>query len=552
MKLNTHSSRPWQFHIVISLTFCSLFFPNFNSYAVDRSENEIVDSNDVDDVYLLRSELVTIKVNSLTKVSITDPDIADITNADSDVITVIGKAPGQTTLFIWDVDGKRSINIHVSDKDLRGIESRIRKLLDSAIIHEVQIEADPKEGKVILSGEIPESKEALFDEITVGFPDDIINLVKTEEIDDLIQIDMQIAELDQTLDKALGIDWGGISLTYPETLPSFDGSVGDFFKIGDFSRTTRLQARVDAIINEGKGRILSKPKLVVESGEEANFLVGGEIPIRTTSTTTSGGVQENVSFKEYGVGMTITPTVKRGKKIEVKLTTEISDIDSSVPVANEVAFKTRSAQTQVLLDDGQTAILAGLIKSNQGESTKRVPFFSSVPIVGALFRHRSWTPNTDSEVVISLTPRILSRNRSRFVEREEEKRNQEEKLQAHSFYKHRGVALENKGPLPMYAGIPPEMSEYVRNIQQKISESIVYPKEAREQGWQGTVKLGMLILSDGTLAYALVKETSGFDLFDKNAVEIAKNVAPYQGFPANTNLQELNITIPIVYTLKRN
>lgn len=512
----------------------------------------MVDSNDVDEIYLLRSELVTVKVNSLTKVSITDPDIADITNADSDAVIIIGKTSGQTTLFIWDGDGKRSINIHVSDKDLRGIESRIRKLLDAAIISEVQIESDSKEGKVILSGEIPEAKEALFDEITVEFPDDIINLVKTEEIDDLIQVDMQISELDQTLDKSLGVDWGGISLTYPETLPAFDGSVGSFFKIGDFARTTKLQAKVDAIISEGKGRVLSKPKVVVESGEEASFLVGGEIPIRTTSSLTSGGSQENVSFKEYGVGMTITPTVKRGKKIEVKLTTEISDIDSSVPVANEVAFKTRSAQTQVLLDDGQTIILAGLIKSNRGEATKRVPFLSNVPVMGALFRHRSWSPHTDSEVVISLTPRIISRNRSRFVEREEEKRNQEQKLQTHSAYKQRGLALKSNGPLPMYAGIPPEMSEYVRNIQQKISESIVYPKEAREQGWQGTVKLGMLILSDGTLAYALVKETSGFDLFDKNAVEIAKNVAPYQGFPANTSLQELNITIPIVYSIGKH
>lgn len=512
----------------------------------------MVDSNEVDDVYILRSELVSVKVNSLTKVSITDPDIADITNADSDAVIVIGKSAGQTTLFVWDVDGKRSINIHVSDKDLRGIESRIKKLLDAAIISEVQIESDPKEGKVILSGEIPEAKELVFDDITVEFPDDIINLVKTEEIDDLIQVDMQISELDQTLDKTLGVDWGGISLTYPETLPTFDGSVGDFFKIGDFARTTKLQARVDAIINEGKGRVLSKPKVVVESGEEASFLVGGEIPIRTTSTTTSGGTQENVSFKEYGVGMTITPTVKRGRKIEVKLTTEISDIDSSVPVANEVAFKTRSAQTQVLLDDGQTAILAGLIRSSRGESTRRVPFMSNIPVLGALFRHRSWTPNTDSEVVISLTPRILSRNRSRFVEREEEKRNQEQKFQTHNAYKQKGLALESNRPLPMYAGIPPEMSEYVRNVQQRISESIVYPKEAREQGWQGTVKLGMLILNDGTLAYALVKETSGFDLFDKNAVEIAKNVAPFQGFPANTNLQELNITIPIVYTFKRN
>ncbi len=109
--------------------------------------------------------------------------------------------------------------------------------------------------------------------------------------------------------------------------------------------------------------------------------------------------------------------------------------------------------------------------------------------------------------------------------------------------------MSEKGPLPFYAGIPPEMADYVRNVQQKISESIVYPKEARENGWQGTVKLGVMILHDGTLAYAMVKESSGFDLFDQYAVSTAKNVAPYDSFPSNTNLQELNVTIPIVYSI---
>ncbi len=422
MKKNTP---PLLKNFQIYFIFLSLLFISSPLFAESESISSILNAADnPDEIFMLRGELTNVPVSSLTRVSITDPEIADITNAQNDEVVLIGKAPGQTTLFVWDADGKRSINIHVSGKDLKGIQSRIKKLLDAAIITEVNLDANAKEGKVIISGEIPENKQTVYEEIVNEFPEDVINLVKTEEINDLIQVDMQISELSQRLDKSLGIDWTGqgqdnLSLNYQETLPTFDGKVEDFFKIGDFARTTALQAKVNAIIEEGKGRVLSKPKLVVESGQEASFLVGGEIPIRTTSSSSSGTTQENVSFKEYGVGMTITPTVKRGNKIEVLLTTEISDIDAANRVGDDVAFTTRSAQTQVLLDDGQPVVLAGLIKSNQGELIRRVPFLSQIPIAGALFRNRSKAvPDTDTEIVISLTPRIISHNRSRFVDQQ--------------------------------------------------------------------------------------------------------------------------------------
>lgn len=539
---------------LVLVFFAVLFFPtNLLAYDADP-KSDVIKASDVDEIYILRGELTNLEVNALTRVSITDPGIADITDAQSEEIVLIGKDAGQTTLFIWDADGKKSINIHVSAKDLRGIQSRIKQLLDDAIINEVKLDANAKEGKVIISGEVPENKLAVFEEIVNEFPGDVINLVKTEEISDLVQVDMQISELSETLDKALGIDWTGtpndaLTANYNETLPTFDGKPGDFFKIGDFARTTALQAKVNAIIEEGKGRVLSKPKLVVESGQEASFLVGGEIPIRTTTSSSSGATQENVSFKEYGVGMTVTPTVKKANKIEILLTTEISDIDAANRVGNDVAFTTRSAQTQVLLDDAQTVIIAGLIKSNQGEKIRRVPFVSNVPIVGILFRNRSKSvPDSDTEVVISMTPHIINRNRSRFVQKQEEEMNQT--AQKHKSYEQKGLSLAESGSRPFYAGIPPEMADYVRTIQQKITDGIVFPKEARENGWQGTVKLGMMILQDGTLAYAMVKETSGFDLFDQYAVSTAKNAAPFDKFPSNTSLQELNVVIPIVYSLK--
>ncbi|MDO8580467.1 MAG: pilus assembly protein N-terminal domain-containing protein, partial [Candidatus Omnitrophota bacterium] len=380
---------------------------------VDATTNE---------VNLLIGELETIDVKSLTRLSITDPKVVDIVEAKESEILIIAKAIGQSALFVWDENGKRTVLVNVAAQNLGLISQRLEKLFSSVHIDNVTVEVNGKEGKVVLTGQIFEDKKDQFDQVIAPFNRDIINLVKVEKSEDLIEVDIQITELTTTLTKAIGIDWassstgpsitglgagGLLAPTFTENVPSVDGSVEDLFKIGNFQRTYQLIAMINALLEEGKARILSKPKLVVVSGEEASFNVGGEIPIRTT-TTSQGSTQENVTFKKFGIGMTITPTIKKGK-IDLLMEVEVSDIDSANKVGENVAFTTRNAQTRLYLDNGQPIVIAGLIKKRESELVKKVPFLGSIPIIGILFRSKS-TPsaNEDQELVISLTPLILN------------------------------------------------------------------------------------------------------------------------------------------------
>jgi TonB family protein len=141
------------------------------------------------------------------------------------------------------------------------------------------------------------------------------------------------------------------------------------------------------------------------------------------------------------------------------------------------------------------------------------------------------------EIVINLTPTILSRSNPL----------PEKKAEVATPAYQRRVFNPGSNYIP---GVPRDMVDYVRSVQRKISSRINYPQEAENYGWEGTVKLGLLILSDGTLAFATVKESSGYDLFDNNALKIAKEVvAPFERFPSSTDLQELDITIPIIYSM---
>ncbi|VAX37459.1 Type II/IV secretion system secretin RcpA/CpaC, associated with Flp pilus assembly [hydrothermal vent metagenome] len=539
------------------LFFLSLCFVNARTVMAAAAE---FDSIYIDEVHLVKGELVVIKVYGLSRLSMTDPNVVDIQEAEENEILLIAQDFGQTTLFIWDDHGKRSIAIHVSARDLKTIRIRLEKLLKTADISEVSVDTNIKEGMLIVFGEVPEYKEDQFNQIIENFSESIINLAKKEEPEELIEINMQITEHNISFTKNLGIEWftgtqtssdtavttvsgGALNPTFMELLPDRDGSVGDYFKVGKFVRTNEsaLLASINILLEEGKAKLISKPRLVVVSGEEASFLVGGEIPIRTTTTGSSGATQENVTFKSYGVGMTLTPTLKKGK-IDIVLNVNISDVDLSNAVGGNVAFVTRSASTRLFLDNNQTIVLAGLIKKNRATAIKRVPFISNIPVVGALFRNkRTPSPDIDQELVIALTPNLLVQEETQMKENTAFLYNEEVSVEKSS----KAGSNQTKGYF--LSGAPEDMEEYIQTVQQKIARAFVYPPEAVNQDWEGTVKVGMLILKDGTLAFALVKESSGYEIFDQEALRIAKSSAPYESFPLDTDLQEINVTVPIVY-----
>jgi len=572
-----------------------------------------IDTTTAKEVYMIKGELVNLKADGLERISVTHPEVADIVKADEEEILMVGQSVGQTALFVWDKQGKRSLMVHVFSQDLELVKERLATLFKAADISEATLEIDGHEGKVVIAGDIPKHKKEPFVQIVEKFGDDVINLAKDEEIDDLIQIAIQITELSSTLAKSLGVDWTAgsrslrsgtsgttsgssstLAFAYPETLPTATGASKDLFKIGDFNRTSALLATVDALIAEGKARILSQPKLVVKNAQEASFLIGGEIPIRTTTSSTTG-TQENVTFKEYGISMTITPEIKK-EKIDITLTIEISDVDSSNAVGDDVAFTSRSAQTKLYLDDGQTIILAGLIKQNRSKTVNKVPILGDIPVIGLLFRIES-NPiaDIDQELVISLTPTILEKNRGKtpvvaqkmkteeMSVTKEEPITEEVKIDPSAQGGASAIPAEKtEGQIEaapsaaetITAGVdevqalfstavasaatsssaesPSNIDEYVQTVQQKIAQSIVYPQEAERAGWEGTVKLSLLILSDGTLATAMVRESSGHEIFDEYTLNIVKKLAPYSSFPSSVDLQEVNVTIPVVYSLKKN
>ena len=176
--------------------------------------------------------------------------------------------------------------------------------------------------------------------------------------------------------------------------------------------TNQLDLFISALETRGLLRRLAEPNLSAQSGERAEFLAGGEIPIPIANQTFNGSPQITVSYKEFGVKLAFTPTVLRNGTINLQLEPEVSQIDPTLAVAvgggiSVPGLTKRRARTNVELRDGQSFAIAGLLQTQSTRTVDQLPWLGSIPILGILFRSPSFQEN-ETELVVIVTPALVN------------------------------------------------------------------------------------------------------------------------------------------------
>jgi pilus assembly protein CpaC len=217
---------------------------------------------------------------------------------------------------------------------------------------------------------------------------------KTPSSEKMVEIAVEITEINENKSIELGIKWPGEISAGEVTIPSIIES-------GEWARITKYTAAIKALETAGAAEVLSKPKLVTKSSTTARFMVGGEFPVVAAEIGTS-----KIEWKEYGIIMDITPTVLDNGKIDIKLKTELSRLDYNAAVAGYPSISKRQASSHILIKDGETMVLAGLIETTKGNTKEGIPILSDIPILGALFSTQK-NNKTKTNVLIFVTTKIL-------------------------------------------------------------------------------------------------------------------------------------------------
>lgn len=171
--------------------------------------------------------------------------------------------------------------------------------------------------------------------------------------------------------------------------------------------TTLFFFQLQALVNEGKARVLSAPRVATLDGNKATIILGQQVPI-FTSVTVGGQLQTTVTYQAVGVQLETTPRVNSDQGITLALKPSVSSLGASQSSGGQTAFiiNTRSADTQLSVQDGKTIVLGGLISRDERLTTIKVPVLGDVPILGELFKNTS-TTITETELIFLITPQIV-------------------------------------------------------------------------------------------------------------------------------------------------
>lgn len=156
-----------------------------------------------------------------------------------------------------------------------------------------------------------------------------------------------------------------------------------------------------AFEQQGRGKILASPNLICRSGKEAEFLAGGEFPIKITNYKT-----QDVVWKKYGILLKVRPKADSSGRMSIAIETEVSTIDNSRTVEGIPGLLTNRISSHFDLSRSQTIVLSGLLKNEEGKSSEGLPGLSRIPVLGALFGSRDFRENR-TELVILVRPTIL-------------------------------------------------------------------------------------------------------------------------------------------------
>lgn len=288
---------------------------------------------------------------------------------------------------------------------------------------DIRVDPDGK-GNVIVSGDVHDAvTEQLVLQRARGLAGPYLasngKLIDRISTDTISQIDVKVyvLEVDNTALSDLGVQLqsavfapgGGYSLNGP-SFPAVEEprGPGQALTAGAFFRTITLAPTLNLLMQEGHARLLSAPDLVTTPGNQATFLVGGEIPIPYST----GLGQTSIQYKDFGVKLNITPILLGNGSVETKIAPEVSDLDFQDGVVNNgfviPALKTSKLSTDVITQTGESIIMGGMLRRVEQRTIQKIPLLSSLPILGKLFESTRYQ-HDQTDVVFVMTPQIITR-----------------------------------------------------------------------------------------------------------------------------------------------
>jgi pilus assembly protein CpaC len=370
----------------------------------------------------------------VTRIVVGMGDFANAQAVSPTQILLSGKAPGETSLIIWDQSGGRQFfNVTVrpstfaSNDVLDGLRRELRAELPG---QNVRVSQD--NGIIFLRGTVTNlnsSDRAVMIASTAGKVVNLLN-VNVPAAEPQILLKVRFASIDRTKEKQLGLNIfstgfgntvGSITTNQFQATTPTPGVGGAAASIAGvtplnlfaFYPGINLGATLEALEQKQVAEVLAEPNVLAKNGHQASFLAGGEYPYPVAQAGASGGGAAPISiqYKQYGVLLAFLPTITNRGTIRLQVAPEVSALDYGNAVniggATVPALTIRRVKTEVELSDGQSFVIGGLLDNRESANFQKIPFLGDIPILGRFFQSMQRL-KTNTELIVIVTPEIVN------------------------------------------------------------------------------------------------------------------------------------------------
>lgn len=392
-------------------------------------------------ITMFQGEIKTLPISKVQRVAVGNGRLLTTTVLDKELV-LLAEAFGDTGLYVWLKDGTlKKYSVRIAAADVGETVLQVRKILSA--IPGMRVERIGS--NAVVTGATSKPNLALINNAISKYPQ-VLNMAREEDVTmrKMVYLKVQLIEFRRSAFENLGIQWqqsitgptGGFAFdaitsggfTARQSDPGLAGAVPGRSSpnalpgtavpilpglpprvsppVGYLGIATSITSRINLAVTNGDAYILATPELSTRSGGEAKFLAGGQIPIVIPATGLS---PPSVTYKDYGIKLTIKPVADVDSNIMATIQTEVSSIDPATSVQGNPGFLTRQTDSEINVKTGQTIVMSGLVNSDLSNQVDKLPWLGDVPIIGALFRSTNFR-NNRSDLVVFVTPQVFDPN----------------------------------------------------------------------------------------------------------------------------------------------
>ncbi len=350
----------------------------------------------------------------IPKALVDNPEVVELHPRGANVIQVIGKKAGFTTITLWDDAGQ----VYSVDTLVTGDSRELSMYLERQFPNS-RLRVFPLASSVVVSGYVDNPADVnTIEQIAENFYPKVINNITVGGVQQVL-LRVKVMEVSRTKMRQLGVDLGftdpnggvissisGLLSSTVNQTGTVTGGGGGTMTFGVASGSSGFLGAINAMKQNNLMKILAEPNLVTVSGRPASFNSGGEFPILVPQSL--GTV--SIEYKQYGTQVDFVPIVLANGNIRLEVRPRVSEIDNSRSVAlgndSIPALRVRQVDTGVEMMAGQTLAIAGLVQTRMDSETRGVPFLMDIPVLGIPFR-RVQNEENEVELLIMVTPELV-------------------------------------------------------------------------------------------------------------------------------------------------